>query len=459
MKRIYGVLVFLLFSVVIFSCQQQSTIAPEQVAKQTDQYEIQYTDNYFVQYSDIKLSSAAEEFIASKGGKLDADISDIGFTVVKGLKREDAMKLTQWDDVISVTRDVRVRWIPKINAADVQKIDIRAGATAHSNPADAAFFDDFQWNMRQIDADDAWNAGLNAKGARVAILDTGINPDHIDMAGRVNIGLSRTFVTESDNPDDLTSFDDFNFHGTHVAGIVSTNGIGTAGVAPGATLIAVKVLDATGSGSFSDVIDGILYAAKIKVDVINMSLGATIPNTPEFKPLLDALSKAVSVAINRGVYVVAAAGNEARNLDVKDLVEVPAQSDRYVAAISATGPINQQDFDRLASYSNFGKRSISVAAPGGDFLGVVEDFILSPCSPSATALPFDCGTGSYLFVVGTSQAAPHVSGAGAMVRANQHIKGTRIFRRIEKTADDLGNPVAHGHGRLNVFNAVKFPGG
>lgn len=367
-----------------------------------------------------------------------------------------------------MTRDIIVRWIPdthEITEDDVVQLD-GVQIEAH-DPSDALFFDDFQWNMRQIDADDAWATGAQADpDVLVAILDTGINPTHIDLAGRVDIGLSRTFVTSSIVADDLSSFDDFNFHGTHVAGIVSTNGLGTSGVAPHATLVAVKVLSATGSGSFADVINGILYAASIPVDVINMSLGADIPNTPGNAPLLNALSEAIEEALDAGVFVVAAAGNSARQLlEVEgegELLSVPAQSDEDVAAIAATGPVNQANFDRLASYSNFGGDDvISVGAPGGGVLGVAADFILSPCSASNIpgipgGLPFKCGAGSFVFVAGTSQAAPHVAGLGALIDSQfgGSLDGDDLKKIIEKTSDNVGPKKTLGEGRINVFKAL-----
>ena len=266
------------------------------------------------------------------------------------------------------------------------------------------------------------------------------------------------------------NFDDFNFHGTHVGGIVNTNGIGTAGVAPHSTLVVVKVLNCAGFGSFIDIIHGILYAASIPVDVINMSLGADVPNTPATTPLLNALTAAVQVAVDAGVYVVASAGNSARQLpEVEgegELVSVPRQSHPDLACVSATGPFAQTNFDALASYSNFGEEAISVAAPGGDFLALLAgldpfglDLIISPCSPSAIpnpgGLPFVCSPFSYVSVAGTSQAAPHVSGTGAMVKAQTpSLSGEDLKEIIEDSTDEVGSENTHGEGRINIFSAV-----
>lgn len=467
----------------LVGCQDQPT-APGGIAERTPAAGIQHARQYVVEFSDPAASQRVLGLVADFRGELAGVWEEVGLSVVKGISEADAEALRSIPGVESVTQDVIVRWIPELTAAHVVELD-GTDIQAH-DPSAAFFFTAFQWNMRQIEADGAWARGFEAEPTvKVAILDTGINTDHIDMADFsfipgftpiVDAELSRNMLSSTSETCasggetlDPSNFDDFNFHGTHVGGIVNTNGLGTAGVAPHATLVAVKVLNCEGFGSFGDVIAGILYAARHRVDVINMSLGADIPNTREFKRLLKALTKAIDKARKAGVYVVAAAGNDARKLPkVKrhgELLSVPCQSSEDVACISATGPFDQMDFDRLASYSNFGKHAISVAAPGGDFLaGNVFDFILSPCSPSSVVLPdfgIFCGTGSYLFVVGTSQAAPHVAGAAALVDAQfgGALDGEEIKRIIEETADKVGSRGSFGRGRLNVLKALVDDGG
>ncbi|MFQ5651746.1 MAG: S8 family serine peptidase [bacterium] len=455
-----------MLAVFLVGCQQQPTTAPvEEESTAAGQFQYNYTDHYIVQLSADARPGQLRNAIQKAGGQLIGEESGwdkIGFTVVKGLSEEEALALRKVNGVTNVARDFVVQWIPEIS--DVILFDQEIVDPESHDPSQAAFFG-FQWNMRQIDADDAWAAGFEADpDVLVAILDTGIDPSHIDIAGRVDVGLSQTFVTASPHPPDLTSFVDFNFHGTFVGGQVTTNGIGSAGVAPHATLVAVKVLSAAGSGSFADVISGILYAASIPVDVINMSLGADVPNTPANAPLLDALTAAIEVASDAGVYVVVAAGNDGRELpEVEgegELLSVPAQSHKRVAAISATAPINQANFDRLASYSNFGEEAISVAAPGGDLTGGANfnilDLVLGPCAPSQISLPFACGPGTYVLGAGTSFAAPHVAGLGALIDSQKggKLKGKKIKKIVEKTADEVGDEDTHGHGRINVFKAL-----
>src|SRR6185437_8778604 len=159
-------------------------------------------------------------------------------------------------------------------------------------------------------------------GRLVCVLDTGVDPQHIDLKGRVDLSKSKSFVASD------TTIQDFNTHGTFVSSIITSNGRRLASVAPNATLCAIKVLGASGSGSFADVIAGILFAANENADVINMSLGAIVDNNqPGVPNLLRHMQKAIDYAHSRGVVVVAAAGNEALDLDAipKNFSSVPAQ--------------------------------------------------------------------------------------------------------------------------------------
>src|SRR2546429_3674515 len=216
---------------------------------------------------------------------------------------------------------------------------------------------------------------------------------------------------------------DDNSHGTHVASVVASNAFRTASIAPGASLIAVKVLNQNGAGTFGTVIAGILYATTIGADIINMSLSAYFPkNARGGGQLNGALAKAVNYAVGHGVFVVVAAGNDGANLDAdRDFVSVPAQSGAAFA-VSATGPINQVNFDQLAFYSNFGRSGVAVAAPGGNLLpGTppvvvdVRDLVLGPCSRQSLAIPACARATFYLFVAGTSAASPHAAGVAALV--------------------------------------------
>lgn len=252
-------------------------------------------------------------------------------------------------------------------------------------PGDETFFG-LQWNMIAMEAPDAWAEGCTGAGVRVAINDGGIDPTHPDLAPNMDTACSMSFVPGQDFDTDTGTF----WHGMHVAGIVAAadNGLGVIGVAPEATLLGVKVLH-NGSGAFSWVIGGILYAADPaafglpdcdQADIINMSLGAVFnkrgfrdPDTGDVftgaGPLIGALAQAVNYATSKGTLVVSAAGNNGLDLgQLQDVTAVPAESGNGLA-VSATGPFNffggGTNYRDPVPYSNFGEGTIFVAGPGG----------------------------------------------------------------------------------------------
>ena len=395
--------------------------------------------------------------VQSRGGKLVRVDDGIGMVVTEGLSDFAADAIAGRSNN---SRDLEARWIPTLEEeqATVSADALPdAGADFTAKPPLTAFFyvTGRQWNMQRIHADQAWAQGRTGiPSVRVAILDTGLDPDHIDQNGTVIDKASSTFFTPSIAPEPGPRWMDDNFHGTHVGSLVTTNNIGVAGVAPNVTLVAVKVLSASGSGSFADVISGIYYATNARVQVINMSLGAYFQKGGrEAAQLIRLMNKAINYAHAHDVLVVSSAGND--NIDLqhdRNFISVPCEAGVQMC-ISATGVT-----DAKASYSNYGVNAINVAAPGGDF----DRFVLGACS-SHSVLPglAPCKTRNrYLNVAGTSQAAPHVSGLGAFLDSQfgGTLKPSQIITSIQQHADDLGEPGTdpfYGKDRINVFATVN----
>jgi subtilisin family serine protease len=208
-------------------------------------------------------------------------------------------------------------------------------------------------------------------GKTAWVIDTGVDLDHPDL--RVDLGRSVSFVTRGKNTPD-----DGNGHGTHVAGTIAAlnNGTDVIGVAAGASIVSVRVLDNSGSGSYSWVIGGVDHVARYgkSGDVANMSLGG---------PISDALDQAVLTAAGKGIRFALAAGNEGTHANNSSPARVNHANVYTISAISSN--------DCLTSWSNFGNPPVDYAAPG------------------ASILSLKAGGGTTT-MSGTSMAAPHVAG-------------------------------------------------
>ena len=391
-------------------------------------------------------SANLDDIVAFAGGTITTKIPEIG-VVVASSENPDFLALVIKDArVKQAAEDIEVPWINNEQAVLASESDLQVSGV-NSEP-----YWGYQWNIRQIHADQTAAAGDMGWGivrARVAVLDAGIWKDHPDIAPNLNWSLSTSFVPGEGVVPTVAGFN----HGTHVAGIIAAaiNGKGIQGVAPEAEIVAIKVLNQAGSGSFSWLIEGLMYAASIHADVANMSLGATFDRINAggggAGPLIAALNRAITYATASGVLCVSAAGNEGVNLNSR-LWSIPAQSGNGMA-VAATGPYCLADFDRPASYTNYGQSVVNVAAPGGDFAcGTSADMVLSPGSATG-----------YYFAAGTSMAAPHVSGVAALIVGRYgHMKPAQIQAIIQKSADDIlkpGTDPYSGRGRINALAALQ----
>jgi subtilisin family serine protease len=239
----------------------------------------------------------------------------------------------------------------------------------------------------------------DGRGKRAWILDTGIDMDHPDL--NVDPTKSKSFLTG------VTSPDDENGHGTHVAGIIGglNNTIGVLGVASGATLVSLKVMGANGQGTLSSIIEALAYinANAAAGDVVNMSISLEVNSAT--------LNEQVQNTASRGIYFSIAAGNEAK---AANLFSPANANGGNIVTVSAVDSLN-----RFASFSNFGNDVVDYAAPG---VYILSTYI----------------GGQYAYMSGTSMAAPHLAGLMLLKGRALNISGYAIG-----DPDGTADPIAH----------------
>jgi major intracellular serine protease len=278
-----------------------------------------------------------------------------------------------------------------------------------------------------IQAPEIWPE-TKGKGITVAVLDTGCDTDHPDLMDRIIGGYN---FTKDDGGDSL-KFEDYNGHGTHVAGTIAAtlNNSGVVGVAPEANLLILKVLGKNGSGKYDWIIKAIQYAIDQKVDIISMSLGG--PND------VKALHDVIIEAVNQNILVVCAAGNDGDGKDSTDEFGYPGCYNEVISV----GAVN---LERKSSGFTNSNNQVDLVAPGEKIISTYLN-------------------GTFATLSGTSMATPHVSGALALLKVisnsafERDLTVPELYSQLIKRTVPLGNsPNIEGNGLvyLTLLDYVK----
>jgi subtilisin family serine protease len=399
----------------------------------------------FTGAGDVPANAAT--LVASAGGTVTATLPQLGAVRASSARADFAAAIAASPQVFGAGPDAVRQLLPTDDAGE----SAPRPAAAPSSGGDP--LSGQQWDKARMDATPSGSYAVE-RGRRdvvVAVLDTGADTSHPDVAPTLDLSRSRSFVpTEPD-------VEDHNGHGTWCLSAVAAplNGVGIAGVAPDVTTLALKVLDRNGGGSFSDIAQALVYAADQHADVASLSLGALVGRKDKVD--YELLRRAVKYARGGGVLPVAAVGNE--DLDLSDssatgkLVELPADLPGVVG-VSSTGYLDQK-----AYYSNYGTKQVDVAAPGGDrrfqppgpeihgggrVLGAWPAETIDSIDPSLREQ--DCSAGacaSYAWEQGTSMATPDVAGVAALIVSqlgSPHMAPDDVEKVLEGTATPLPCP-------------------
>jgi subtilisin family serine protease len=450
---------------------------------------------YLIVYRNGQISPNAEATLHSKGAELTVRHDLLGIAVADSLTDAARDQLALDPTIESIVPDILL---------NAHTLIVRAAGLTSPVIPDALYHSPQGWAVRQVGGygkdgattapNGPWNT-TTGKGVRIAILDSGVDPNHPDIEPNLVLNLSEVNKTALPSPCDDGSPIDQQGHGTWTASLAAAalgpkTGL-VAGVAPSASILNIKVLerlpavstaaDPTGclngqaSGLLSWVLQGIEDAITNRADIISMSFGTLINITTGAGAGEQVVfNRATAAAYNAGIVLIAAAGNDAANLSTGEIVELPAQSRDVLAIVASTNPACAQNLNAGATcnagpvtlpyYSNFGAPLNALAAPGGSYptAGALNPsttpstetgWITGACSngkastlsgvPSDAAHSLGCfnlGHTQYVQAMGTSASAPLVAGAAALVLAAhpawtpvQVIQQLRISAAITKT--------------------------
>ena len=422
---------------------------------------------YVVEFKGTGLPQDAEAIIEECGGTVTSMLPDLA--VIAAMPNGDPVAFEEAlavNDAIQCFDHDYVAELPDTLVVPVneEQIELENAPSSFSDP----YYWLYQWHLwHTIEASPAgaWQITTGDPAVSVAILDTGIDYNHGDIAPNYDFALSKTFVPYEDEMD-------YDGHGTWCGGLVAAavnddpNDWKCIGIGPTLNLVNLKVMDATGSGWFSWVFEAVYYAVAKDIDVISMSLGGYLPRGVS-RSFQSICNKVFNYAEQNGIVCVGSAGNQGWDMDWVHAyyVHIPSQSSGVIAVI---GTDIYDGIAHVAWASNYGSSLHGIAAPGGDAAFVEPEWYEPIIPPQYWQYWYGFCYSTYTWTVtgyryawmgGTSMAAPHVAGvAGLILSVNPRARPSQVRHFLQRFATDIGDPgydQYFNYGLLNAYDSVK----
>ncbi len=411
------------------------------------------TGEYLVVLGRARIDNSIVGAVEEAGGEVVTKIPQIGVLVVRSSDTSFARSVAALRGVAAVGPDILWEMDAPVNVIALEE-PVSEGVE-DQGVEDNDLYLALQWDIKRVGGvPDTWDMETGV-GAKVAVLDTGVYYSHPDIAPNYLYGKS--YVVDHWHPDlgDVPGEDekDYHGHGTHVAGSIAapiTAGR-IIGVAPEVGIVNYKVLTKGGYGFASWIMRAIVDAADDGADVINLSLGGyRLIKDRDAAAAYVAYSRATQYASRQNALVVASSGNSALDLTkMRPEFHVPSGTSAALS-INATGA-----GDELAFYSNYGASETRVVAPGGGDTDVPFSYCVSAYSPLG-----ELEGAMYVWMAGTSMAAPKASGVAALLYAhNPGIRVSQVESILQQTADEAedagpGFDSQFGHGIVHAYRAL-----
>lgn len=427
---------------------------------------------YFVVFSGLELPADVEAIIEECGGRVANKFPNVGVLValptIDPVAFED--NLNQRSEIIDFGHDY-VLEVP----GDLVVVETEMESVP--TVTDSWYWQRqwHLWHTIEVSPEKAWSITTGNHAIKVAVLDTGIDYRHIDLAPNYDFALSKSFVDW--NFDGIIDEDemDYNGHGSWCGGMVAApiNDRGTVGIGPNLDLVNLKVMGANGTGYFSWDFAAIYYAVQNGINVVSMSFGAYVPMAGGAKQggsaLYSALNKLFNYANRNGIVCIASAGNLGLDMDgLWSWRHLPSQCSNVICVI---GTDIYDDIAHTAWGSNYGSCLHGISAPGGDYAFTEPawyrtEYPTKPKYPTWVYYYGLCfstylvigGRNYYAWMGGTSMAAPHVAGvAGLILSVRPDFNPSQVQYVLQRGAKDIGNPGYDEYfnfGLLNAYNSL-----